>query len=264
MAESSERWRAKPPFNPLHVIVPAVALVVVGLLVALGWLLVDRGHKPAPPPPVPTSHALSTLEAAGINALLERQRNGAHKSNGTVTVNGNRTITVAFSYTADGAAGVGTITAGGLQAEVLLDQNVTYMRAAPEFWTAVGVSAVAPTTTGWVIVGPDFLGGKLFTPAAVWTQKLAPTPDARIDGNKYQVGQATATVSATDIVSYTIDGVTMTVAPIEPVEVTNAAGPLIAERGDVLALTRGPNGWTIGPPPPAPEPTPTTTKSGHS
>lgn len=60
----------------------------------------------------------------------------------------------------------GTLTAGGLRGDVLIDAGAVYLRGDEPFWSALGVSG-SPPPPGWVILPPDFLGESIRQSAGV-------------------------------------------------------------------------------------------------
>lgn len=264
-ASGNANWRAPRPFEWRKVIIPAVVLVVIAATAGLTWALTRSDPPPPPPAPVvPTEHALSQLEVAGITTLLARQRSAAHKASGTIDVNGH-TLGVQLSYIDDNSTGSGVVTAGGTRGDALLDQGVVYLRGDTDFWSALGVTGPPPPAPGWVNIG-DLLQGKLFYPPAKWTAALNPAPAARLDRDRYTVAANSATIpNATDITHYSVNDVDVDVTATLPTDVQAAAAQIGADHGPGAPLTRTPTGsWTLAAATPPPAPTtaagsPTTT-----
>ena len=252
-AKGNDDWRAPRRTDLRKVALPLALVVAVALAAALVYVLLKPGPPPPPAPPAPpTAHALTALETVGVQALLERQKIGAHKMSGTITDAGGRTFGIQLAATADNVAGEGVVTAGGTRGDALLDQGVVYLRGDQNFWSALGVTGPAPAPPGWVNIGPDFLDGKLFLAPAKWTGILAPTPAAIIDGNRYTLGANHAVVSVADITHATVSGLDVDIAAAVPQTVIDAAAPLISGRGDAVVLGRTNNGGWLLPAPPAP------------
>lgn len=258
--QGNDDWRAPRRTDWRKAVLPITGLIAVALAAALGYMLFKPPPPPPPaPPPPPTAHALTALETTGFQALLDRQKTGAHKMSGYVTDAGGRRFGVQLSATADNAVGVGVVTAGGTRGDALLDQGVVFLRGDQDFWSAMGVTGPAPAPPGWVNIGPNFLDGKLFMAPAKWTGILAPTPAASIDGDRYTLGDNSAVIGATDITHVTVAGIDVDIAPVAPQSVTDAAAPLIAGRGDAITLGRTNNGgWLLPVPAPAADEAPTT------
>ncbi|MDM3928703.1 MULTISPECIES: hypothetical protein [Mycobacterium avium complex (MAC)] len=267
MVTDGDNWRAprrriRPP-----VVLAGLAALAVAVLVAatVAWLVRDRGTQtPAPPAPPSGPRPLTVLEVAGINALLAQQTTGAHSLSGTISVNG-RTLGLHCTYLADGTAGSGTLTAGGLRGDVLIDAGAVYLRGDEPFWSALGVSG-SPPPPGWVILPPDFLGGKVFVSPQVWTAALQPTEAARLDAHTYYSGHgnASAVVADNGITHFSVDGVSADVRSVPVPDVVTPAQQLGAGHGPGAPLGRGPGGnWTLSAPAPAPtaNPSPTTTST---
>lgn len=251
-------WRPKKAFDKRKVLYPVIAIVALTITALITALATHKEvPPPPPPPPVPTEHALSALEASGLNVLLDRQRTGAHRATGTISVAG-RKLGIQLIYLADGSSGAGTLSAGSTRGEVLVDQNVVYLRGDEAFWTALGVLGAPPPPPGWVNIGPEFLEGKVFYPPTAWTAVLAPNPQSRIDGNRYTTVAGKATISGPDIAHFSVDGVDADVIAAKPEDVTAAAAPLNEGRGPGAPIHRDSKGqWSFGPsldPVPAPEP----------
>jgi len=253
----SMHWRAPRAIDRKWFIVPTAVIALVVAAVVATALIVDREvPPPPPPPPAPTAHKLSTLEAAGVTSLLERQKAGAHRVLGKLTV-GGRPIGIQLTYIPDGSTGSGTITAGGTRGETLLDQNVVYVRGDQAFWTALGVIGAPPAEPGWVNVGPEFLEGKIFYPVNAWTTVLAPNPQAILDGNAYSTPGGSSTIGATDITHYTVAGIDVDVAVADNDQTAAAAAALNNDRGPGVPLMRSPAGeWTLSTPAPPTKPHP--------
>ena len=249
------KWRAKPAsrINARVVLVVVSVLLIAALAVGAAWWFTrDQDGPPAPPAPLVGAQPLSALESAGIVALLDKEKVGAHALSGTLSVNG-RTLGVQLAYLADGTAGSGTLSAGGLRGDVLIDGGVVFLRGDQPFWQAVGVAGPPPATPGWVVLPPDFLGGKVFVTPQSWTAALLPTPSARLDGQKYSSGRgdAAATLGDKGIESFHVGGLDADVRTITPAEVTGPAAQLGAEHGPGVPLGRNPAGtWAF--PGPAP------------
>ncbi len=223
----------------------ALALALAAILVVV------MTRTPAAPPPAmdgPTARPLSALEAAGVQAMLERQKAGAHKLAGTVTDAQGRTYGVQLSMTGNSAAGVGTITAGSTRGEALLDRGTVYLRGEQDFWAALGVTGRAPEPPGWVSIGGEFLGGKLFMAPSKWTADLSPSPTALLDGDRYSQGSASALIGDSDVTHVTVDGLDIDISTVTAQSVTDAAAPLVAGRGTPAVLKRAGNGgWMLSP-----------------
>lgn len=245
----SMHWRAPQSIDRRWFIIPAAIIALLVTAVATTMLIVDRDvPPPPPPPPAPTAHKLSALEAAGVTSLLERQKVGAHRVSGKVSI-GGRPIGVQLAYIPDGSAGSGTITAGGTRGEALLDQNTVYMRGDQAFWTALGVTGAPPAEPGWVNIGQEFLAGKIFYPVNAWTAALAPNPQAMLDGPTYTTPGGSATIVGTDITHYSVAGVDVEVAPADNDQTAATSAALNNDRGPGSPLTRGQAGeWTLSQP----------------
>lgn len=251
------KWRAKPPSRINARVVLAVVSVLLVAAVAGGavwWFTRDEAVAPPPPAQPVGAQPLTALESAGIVALLEKEKVGAHGLSGTMSVNG-RTLGVQLTYLADGSAGSGTLSAGGLRGEVLIDGGVVFLRGDQTFWQAVGVAGAPPPPPGWVVLPPDFLGGKVFVSPQSWTAALLPTPGARLDGKEYSSGRgnASATLGDKGIEGFRVAGLDADVRTVTPAEVTGPAGQLGAEHGPGVPLGRNPGGmWALPAPAAAP------------
>ncbi len=257
---SNSDWRAPQPWNWRKAALPALSVLCVALAAALIYVLTRP--EPAPPaaPTGPVARPLNSLETAGLQALLSRQQSGAHKLSGTVTDTQGRQFGVQLSMTGASTAGVGTVTAGSTRGEALLDRGEVYLRGEQEFWAAMGVTGTVPPPPGWVAVGGEFLGGKLFMAPTKWTAALAPSAAALIEGDRYTQGQNSALIGPTDITHVNVDGMNVDISPTAAQAVTDEAAPLIAGRGTPPALNRTANGgWLLStaaaktPAPEAPE-----------
>ncbi|MBZ4632012.1 hypothetical protein BB737_00360 [Mycobacterium avium subsp. hominissuis] len=267
MLTEGDKWRAprRRRLSPPVVLASVGLLTVVALVVAVVmWLVGDR-PAPRPAPPPTGARPLTVVESAGVTALIDQQNAGAHSLSGKISVNG-RTLGIQLGYLADGSTGSGTLTAGGLRGDVLIDAAVVYLRGGQPFWAALGVAGAPPP--GWVVLPPDFLGGKVFVSPAAWTAALLPTPAARLDGQTYYSGRgdASATIGDKGITHFAVAGVTADVRAVPAAEVTTAAGQLGNGRGPGIPLGRDPAGtWVLPPPPPAATTsTPTTTATPTS
>ena len=255
MPNTDYNWRAPKPFNWHRVTVPATIAALIAIT-ALVTAFLTRPDPPATPTPqaAPTARALTPLETTAINTLLDLQRTGAHRSTGTITVNGHK-FGVQTASTDDDAAGSGTITAGHTRGDALLDHGAVYIRGDDEFLAALGISGPIPPPPYWVVAG-DLLQGKLFYSPKTWTAALQPTPAAAIDGNTYTVGANSATINnAKDISHYNVNGVSVDITPGAVAEITNTAVQLGTGHGPGAVPTRSaPGSWQllVGPPPPAP------------
>lgn len=248
-----ESWQAprRTDWNKVSWILAGIA--IVALIAGLVWVL-TRPAPPAPPapPPPPTAHALTALENTGMQAVLTRYKGaGAYSMNGQITV-GKNTFGIQLSTIADGSAGTGTLTAGGTRGDMLLDGGAVYLRGDSAFWSALGVTGAPPAAPGWAKVGPDFMDGKLFYPAAKWTSALAPTAQSMIDGNKYTSGGASAVIGGDGIAELELPGILKAkIGAATAAQVNDVARPLIDQRGAFAEVNRSAGGrWTL----PAPEP----------
>ncbi len=266
LSTDGDSWRApRQRLRPLHVTVAALAVLILAAVVwAVVWIASDS-NTPPPPTPVATGpKSLTTLETAGITALLNGQRNGPHAMNGTVAANG-RSFGIQLSYIADGSTGSGTLTAGGLRGDILVDQGIIYLRGDQAFWSALGVSGTPPAPPGWTVLPPDFLGGKVFVTPGTWLAALAPTNTARLDGTTYFSGRGDASARVTDagITHIRVFGINADIRTITPAEVTGPAALVGADHGPGVPLGRTPAGeWTLVPAAaPVVPPAPTTTSA---
>jgi hypothetical protein len=259
MPSKDYNWRAPKPFNWRRVTVPATIVVLI-TVTAVVTAFLTRPDPPATPTSqaAPTARVLTPLETTAINTLIGLQRTGAHRSAGTITVNGHK-FGVQTASTDDDAAGSGTITAGHARGDALLDHGVVYIRGDDEFFAALGISGPIPPPPNWVVAG-DILQGKLFYSPATWTAALLPTPAATIDGSTYTVGANSATIhNGKDISHYNVNGVSVDITTGTVTEITATAVQLGAGHGPGAVPTRTAAGsWQLpaGPPPPPPPPAP--------
>ncbi|MEB3035080.1 hypothetical protein, partial [[Mycobacterium] nativiensis] len=204
-----------------------------------------------PPPVESATKPLTLLESAGILSLLDKETVGAHSMSGTVTANG-RTLGIQLSYLADGSVGSGTLSAGGMRGDVLINDGVVMLRGDQPFWRALGVGGPVPPPPHWVVLPADFLGGKVFMAAPAWTSALRPTPTARLEGETYFSGRddASAKVGEKGLLSIRVGGLSADIRPLTAAEVTGPAAQLGAEHGPGVPLGRTPAGdWTLPPVP---------------
>jgi hypothetical protein len=251
------QWRAPKTFNWRIFLVPAALVAAVALTAAITAFVVRSGPPPAPPPrAAATARPLTPLETTAINWLLGLHQSGAHKAVGTIAVNGHK-LGVQISYTDDAAAGSGSLTAGPTRGDALLDHGATFVRGDADFLSALGVSGPVPAPPFWINAG-DLLQGKLFYSSAVWTAALAPTPEAKIDGNSYSVGPNSATIlNGRDITHYAVNGVDVSVSPVPVPDVVAAATALGANHGPGAPPAHiSSGGWQLpaAPPPDAAPP----------
>lgn len=265
LSTDGDSWRApRRRIRPLHVTTAVLAVLILAASVwAIVWIVSDS-KTPPPPPPVSTGpKSLTTLETAGITALLNAQRTGPHAMNGTVSANG-RSFGIQLTYMADASTGSGTLTAGGLRGDILIDQGTTYLRGDQPFWAALGVSGAPPAPPGWTVLPPDFLGGRVFLAPATWLAALAPTNTARLDGTTYFSGRSDASARVTDVgvTHIHVSGINADIRTITPAEVTGPAALVGAEHGPGVPLGRTPAGeWTLAPAVPPVQPPASTTAS---
>lgn len=249
MSGKRESWQLPRRTNWQKIATAAGVVVILGLVAALVWLLMRPGPQaPAAAPPPPTAHSLTAVENAGMQAILARYRGAAaYTMTGDIRV-GRNTFGVQWDTLADASAGTGTLKAGGTQGKILLDAGTVSVKGDQQFWSALGVTGVPPAAPGWVNVGPEFMDGKLFYPAARWTAALAPTAQAILDGDAYTVGTAAATVTGDGIAAVKLpDTLDVKVASANAPRITDTARPLIAERGGTPpVLQRSPSGgWAL-------------------
>jgi hypothetical protein len=231
-----------------------IALLAIGMVT--GFIMWAKGGHSEPPPelppPPPTAHALSDVEILGINWSLQLLDTVPHLMTGTVA-EGNLTLSVSLTYSGDRVAGAGSVTAGRDTAQALLDQDVVFLKAIPEFWRALGVQVGNETDKlyeKWVALDPRFFSGKLFQPSAVVHAALNVTPTSSLDKNRYVPFQGSAdnaTLSPNGVSHYLVNQVDVDVVPLADDAATAAAAPDLDSRKDWSVMTGNPGSWQLAP-----------------
>lgn len=252
--------------------VAAAALIVVAAVLAVVALLAPVKEIPRPVSVALEARPLVPLEAAGVRFLLDDQRAGGTEAS-TAFVDNGREIGARIFYLGDMSIGSGTVRAGDDEGDALVDKGVVYLRGPQRFWASLGASNPAPAD--WVELPPEFLGGKLFYPAAQWTVPLMPTPQARITGAKYSTPQAWAHINGTEnpgtaphhlrpgetltpqgktlwIDHYSANGVEADLIPTDPNKVEDKAAVLARDRKiSAMLIQQSNDQWAFGPAPSA-------------
>lgn len=245
---SGDKWKAPRPF-PLRL--AALALVVVLALGFGAWWFFLR---PTPPAPVvedlgPKPVALSSVDVAGVSALLNQFTSTAHEVRGEIS-DGALKATITGSVTADSLFGFGTLNAANIDASTLLADGITYVKGSPTFWSALGVQTNWP---GWVKVEAGFLGDRIFFPPNTVSAALAPVELSRILGDEYRAGEdASAKFGPGGLEQVTMPGYRVSILPADNNGVFGTARPMFDALGVPATLVRAGSAWSVAPPPPAP------------
>lgn len=243
---SGDKWKAPRPF-PLRL--AALVLVILAVLGFGGWWFF---LKPAPPAVLvedtgPKPVALSSVDVAGVSALLNQFTTTPHEVRGEIS-DGALKATTTGSVTADARFGFGTLNAANIDASTLLAEGVVYLKGSPTFWSALGVQTNWP---GWVRIEPGFLGDRIFFPPSTVSAALAPVELSRILGDEYTAGKdASATFGPGGLERVNMPGYRVTILPADNDGVYGTARPMFDALGAPATLTRAGAAWTVSPPPP--------------
>lgn len=247
---SGDKWKAPRPF-PVRL--AALALVAV-LAIGFGaWWAFLRPEPPAPPAEDtgPKAVALSSVDTAGVSALLNQFTTTAHEVRGEIG-DGALKANVTGSVTADGRFGFGTLNVANIDGSTLLAEGVTYVKGSPTFWSALGVQTNWP---GWVRIENGFLGDRIFFPPNTVSAALAPVEVSRILGDEYTAGpNVSAKFGPAGLEQIRLDGYAVSVLPADNDGVFGTARPMFDALGAPAALTRAGSAWTVAPPSPPPAP----------
>lgn len=243
---SGDKWKAPRPF-PIRL--AALALVAVLALGFGAWWFFLR---PTPPAVVaedlgPKPVALSSVNVAGVSALLNQFTTNAHEVRGEIS-DGALKANVTGSVTADGKFGFGTLNAASIDASTLLADGITYVKGSPTFWSALGVQTNWP---GWVRVEPGFLGDRIFFPPTTVSAALAPVELSRILNDDYQAGKDTgAKFGPGGLEQVNMPGYRVSILPADNNGVFGTARPMFDAIGVPAALVRAGAAWSVAPPAP--------------
>lgn len=247
---SGDKWKAPRPF-PLR-----LAALVVAIVVALGfggWWFFLRPEPPAPPvvDSGPQLSSLSSVDVAGVSALLNQFTTTAHEVRGEISDNALK-ANITGSVTADARFGFGTLNAANIDASTLLADGVTYVKGSPTFWSALGVQTNWP---GWVRVAQGFLGDRIFFPPSTVSAALAPVEASRINGDDYRAGaEASAAFGPAGLERVRAPGYHVAILPADNDGVYGTARPMFDAIGVPATMERSGSAWTVAPPPPPPAP----------
>lgn len=243
---SGDKWKAPRPF-PIRL----AALALVGVLV-VGFGAWWAFLRPTPPAPVaedtgPKPAALSSVDTAGVSALLNQFTSTAHEVRGEIS-DGALKANVTGSVTADARFGFGTLNVANIDGSTLLAEGVTYVKGSPTFWSALGVQTNWP---GWVRIQNGFLGDRIFFPPNTVSAALAPVEVSRILGDEYTAAPGvSAKFGPAGLEQVRLDGYTVSVLPADNNGVFGTARPMFDALGAPAVLTRAGAAWTVAPPPP--------------
>ena len=222
-------------------------LVILALSGGLAYSVVTRPHpviQVVSPPP----EGLSTVEQAGVTALVARFSATPTHRQGDVTVNG-MPLAVDVSMSGDNRFGSGTVIAGRVSGRAALIEGTTYLSGTREFWGALGSTAVKDTA--WIRVPLEFLDNKVFLPVNL---SAVTTPEAKLSESTVTANNLSVTLALTPA------GVSKIVLPdydmdISPAQASALAMPEGPDPAHAAHLVRTGGSWQIegSPPPPPPE-----------
>lgn len=244
---SGDKWKAPRPFPIRLAALALVAVLVLGFGI---WWAFLRAEPPAPAAvdTGPKPAALSSVDTAGVSALLNQFTSTAHEVRGEISDGGALKANITGSVTADALFGFGTLNVANIDGSTLLADGVVYVKGSPTFWSALGVQTNWP---GWVRIEAGFLGDRIFFPPNTVSAALAPVEVSRILGDDYTAGpDASATFGPAGLEQVRLDGYNVSILPADNDGVFGTARPMFDALGAPAALVRSGAAWTVAPPPP--------------